>query len=138
MDWAAASLEGLNGLVNNAGILRDGLLVKRHRDSGEVTKLPTEQWQSVIDVNLTGATLMARDVAAKMVAAGDARGPRQPFVDRAAWQSRSDQLRRGQGRARRQLCHLGARAWTLWHPGRWHCTGNDRDPDDGGNEREGA
>jgi cysteine-rich repeat protein len=28
-----------NGLVNNAGILRDGLLVKKDRTTGEVTKL---------------------------------------------------------------------------------------------------
>jgi 3-oxoacyl-[acyl-carrier protein] reductase len=58
---------GLNGLINNAGILRDGLLVKKDRATGELTKLSREQWQSVIDVNLTGATFMARDVAYNMV-----------------------------------------------------------------------
>jgi 3-oxoacyl-[acyl-carrier protein] reductase len=67
VSWAHEAMGGLNGLVNNAGILRDGLLVKRDRTTGAVTKLTREQWQLVIDVNLTGATLMVRDVVAKMV-----------------------------------------------------------------------
>jgi len=68
--FAHEAMGGLNGLVNNAGILRDGLLVKRDRATGAITKLTREQWQAVIDVNLTGATLMARDVAAKMAETG--------------------------------------------------------------------
>jgi len=67
VSWAHEAMGGLNGLVNNAGILRDGLLVKRDRTTGAITKLTREQWQLVIDVNLTGATLMVRDVVAKMV-----------------------------------------------------------------------
>lgn len=55
----------INGLINNAGILRDGLLLKV-RD-GEIQKMPLAQWQSVIDVNLTGVFLCTREVAAKMV-----------------------------------------------------------------------
>jgi len=66
VDFAHEAMGGLNGLVNNAGILRDGLLVKRARDTGVVTKLSRADWQLVIDVNLTGATLMVRDVVAKM------------------------------------------------------------------------
>jgi 3-oxoacyl-[acyl-carrier protein] reductase len=66
VDFAHQAMGGLNGLVNNAGILRDGLLVKRDRATGAITKLSRDQWQAVIDVNLTGATLMARDVVAKM------------------------------------------------------------------------
>jgi len=61
---------GLNGLVNNAGILRDGLLVKRDRTTGAITKMTAQQWQAVIDVNLTGATFVARDVAVKMAETG--------------------------------------------------------------------
>ena len=68
--FAQEAMGGLNGLVNNAGILRDGLLVKRDRTTGAITKLSREQWQAVIDVNLTGATLMARDVAATMAETG--------------------------------------------------------------------
>jgi 3-oxoacyl-[acyl-carrier protein] reductase len=68
--FAHDAMGGLNGLVNNAGILRDGLLVKRDKATGAITKLTRDQWQAVIDVNLTGATLMARDVAAKMAETG--------------------------------------------------------------------
>jgi len=70
VDWAHGAMDGLNGLINNAGILRDGLLVKKDRETGAVKKLSAEQWQAVIDVNLTGATFMVRDVVAKMVETG--------------------------------------------------------------------
>ncbi len=72
--WAAEKMGGLNGLVNNAGILRDGLLVKKDRTTGEVTKLSLEHWNAVIAVNLTGATLMAREVVTHMVTAGQKPG----------------------------------------------------------------
>jgi len=67
VDWAHGAMGGLNGLVNNAGILRDGLLVKKDKTSGQVTKLTKEQWDAVIAVNLTGATFVVRDAVAKMV-----------------------------------------------------------------------
>jgi 3-oxoacyl-[acyl-carrier protein] reductase len=73
VDWAAGAMGGLNGLINNAGILRDGLLVKKDRETGEIKKLSKAQWDAVIGVNLTGATLLARDCVAKMAAAG--KGP---------------------------------------------------------------
>jgi 3-oxoacyl-[acyl-carrier protein] reductase len=66
VNWANDAMGGLNGLVNNAGILRDGLLVKQGSD-GTVTKLSADQWNAVIGVNLTGATFMVRDVVAKML-----------------------------------------------------------------------
>jgi len=65
--WAHGAMGGLNGLINNAGILRDGLLVKKDRETGQVKKLTKEQWDAVISVNLTGATFLARDVVALMV-----------------------------------------------------------------------
>jgi 3-oxoacyl-[acyl-carrier protein] reductase len=68
--WAAERMGGLNALVNNAGILRDGLLVKKDRGTGEVTTLSIADWNAVIGVNLTGATLMTREVVATMVRAG--------------------------------------------------------------------
>jgi 3-oxoacyl-[acyl-carrier protein] reductase len=55
-------------LVNNAGITRDGLLVK-HKD-GVTKKLSLTAWQQVIDVNLTGVFLCGREAAAKMVENG--------------------------------------------------------------------
>ncbi len=65
--WAHDQMGGLNGLVNNAGILRDGLLVKKDKATGAVSKLSLDQWNAVIGVNLTGATMMVREVVAKMV-----------------------------------------------------------------------
>jgi 3-oxoacyl-[acyl-carrier protein] reductase len=70
VEWAGRELGGLNGLVNNAGILRDGLLVKQDRETKAIKKLSIEDWNAVIGVNLTGATLMVRELAAHMVAAG--------------------------------------------------------------------
>ena len=66
--FAHDAMNGINALVNNAGILRDGLLVKKDRETGEIKTMSKEQWDAVIAVNLTGATLLARDVVAKMVA----------------------------------------------------------------------
>jgi 3-oxoacyl-[acyl-carrier protein] reductase len=68
--WAQGAMGGLNALVNNAGIIRDGLLVKKDRTTGEVTTLTRRDWDAVIGVNLTGATLMAREVVAAMARAG--------------------------------------------------------------------
>ncbi len=68
VDWASAAMGGLNGLINNAGIIRDGLLVKQDRESGEIVKMDRAQWQAVIDVNLTGATWIVRDAVARMAA----------------------------------------------------------------------
>ena len=67
VEWANTEMGGLNGLINNAGILRDGLLVKKDKTTGAVTKMSLEQFNAVINVNLVGATLMVREVVAKMV-----------------------------------------------------------------------
>ena len=64
--WAYGQLGGLNALVNNAGIIRDGLLVKRDRNTGEIQKLSLAQWNAVLGVNLTGATMMVRELAATL------------------------------------------------------------------------
>jgi 3-oxoacyl-[acyl-carrier protein] reductase len=59
----------LDGLINNAGIVRDALLVKSKE--GTVTgKMSLEQWQAVIDVNLTGVFLCGREAAERMVKLG--------------------------------------------------------------------
>lgn len=70
VQWADDALGGVNGLLNNAGILRDGLLVKRSRKDGAIHKLPAADWDAVIAVNLTGATWMVREVVAKMAERG--------------------------------------------------------------------
>lgn len=66
----AATVEAfgaVNGLVNNAGIFRDALLVKKDRSTGAVTTMSLDDWQAVIDVDLTGPFLCTREVAAWMV-----------------------------------------------------------------------
>lgn len=61
----------LHGLVNNAGITRDGLFVKVDRETGKVTKkMSLEQWNLVMDVNLTGSFLCGREAAIRMIDGG--------------------------------------------------------------------
>ena len=58
--------ELIHGLINNAGILRDGLLIKAK--DGEIQKrMSLGEWQAVIDVNLTGVFLCGREAATKMI-----------------------------------------------------------------------
>jgi len=68
--WAAGAMGGLNALLNNAGILRDGLLVRRDRVTGEVSTLSEADWDAVLAVNLTGATRMVREVVAHLARVG--------------------------------------------------------------------
>lgn len=69
MDRVVADFGTLDGLINNAGILRDGLLLKV-KDGEVVGRMSLEQWRAVIDVNLTGVFLCGREAAARMVALG--------------------------------------------------------------------
>lgn len=62
----ATDFRALHGLVNNAGITRDALTLK-YRDGALVSKMTLEQWQAVIDVNLTGVFLCGREAAARMI-----------------------------------------------------------------------
>ncbi|ASK34825.1 3-oxoacyl-ACP reductase [Alcanivorax sp. N3-2A] len=64
-----ADFGAVHGLVNNAGITRDGLLVKA-RDGEVQSTMSLQQWQAVIDVNLTGVFLCGREAAAAMVRLG--------------------------------------------------------------------
>lgn len=66
-DQVLRDFGGIDGLINNAGITRDSLLVKRHGD--EVETMTSSAWQQVIDVNLTGVFLCGREAAARMVKA---------------------------------------------------------------------
>jgi 3-oxoacyl-[acyl-carrier protein] reductase len=56
-------------LVNNAGILRDGQLVK-YKDGAVMGIMSDEQFDAVIDVNLKGVFICARAVAPHMIAGG--------------------------------------------------------------------
>jgi 3-oxoacyl-[acyl-carrier protein] reductase len=66
----ASDFGRLDCAIANAGILRDGLLVKV-KDGAVVAKLPLAQWQSVIDVNLTGVFLCGREAAERMIRLGN-------------------------------------------------------------------
>lgn len=63
-----ADVGGIDAVVNNAGLNRDGLLVRKAGD--DVEKLPLAKWQAVIDVDLTGVFLCAREAAWHMVRQG--------------------------------------------------------------------
>lgn len=67
--FAREAMGGLNVLVNNAGIIRDGLLVKKDKATGQIVRLSTADWNAVIGVNLTGATFMVREFAAQVAEA---------------------------------------------------------------------
>ncbi|HLK47919.1 MAG TPA: SDR family oxidoreductase [Bryobacteraceae bacterium] len=59
----------VNVLVNNAGILRDGQLVK-YKDGAVAGIMSDEQFDAVINVNLKGVFLCARAVVPHMIAGG--------------------------------------------------------------------
>lgn len=67
VDATVDAFGSVNGLINNAGIFRDSLLVSKDRETGEVRKMSLRHWQQVIDVDLTGPFLCTREVAARMV-----------------------------------------------------------------------
>ena len=71
IDGARADMGGLNVLVNNAGIFRDGLLIKVDRETGKVaSSMSLGNWQKVIDIDLTGPFLCAREFARSHVDSG--------------------------------------------------------------------
>ena len=59
----------VHGLINNAGILRDGLLIKA-KDGAVEKRMSLAEWQAVIDVNLTGVFLCGREAATRMIEKG--------------------------------------------------------------------
>jgi 3-oxoacyl-[acyl-carrier protein] reductase len=69
LDAVVADLHRLDVLVNNAGITRDALLVKA-QEGAIHSKMSLAQWQSVLDVNLTGVFLCGREGAERMIQLG--------------------------------------------------------------------
>ncbi len=69
MTRVATDFARLDGLVNNAGIVRDALLVKV-KDGAVVGRMTMDQWNAVIGVNLSGVFLCAREAAAHMIELG--------------------------------------------------------------------
>ena len=70
LDAVVAGFGRLDVLVNNAGITKDALLVKV-KDGEVVGKMSLAQWQSVIDVDLTGVFLCTREAAERMIRLGN-------------------------------------------------------------------
>lgn len=56
----------IDGLINNAGITRDGLFIKV-KDGVVVDKMTLNDFAAVIDVNLTGVFLCSREAAVHMI-----------------------------------------------------------------------
>ena len=69
-DDIVARFGAVHALVNNAGITRDALLVK-FKDGVIESKMSLAQWQTVIDVNLTGVFLCGREAAERMIVKGN-------------------------------------------------------------------
>lgn len=65
VDTAISQYGRLDILVNNAGITRDGLTV-RYKD-GEMTLMPDERWDAVLEVNLKGTWLCSQIAGAQMI-----------------------------------------------------------------------
>jgi len=69
LDAVVRDFGRLDVMINNAGITHDALLIKV-QDGKVVGKMSLAQWQSVIDVDLTGVFLGAREAAARMIELG--------------------------------------------------------------------
>jgi 3-oxoacyl-[acyl-carrier protein] reductase len=69
LDGVVADFGRLDVMINNAGIIKDAMLVKV-KEGAVVGKMSLEQWQAVIDVNLTGVFLCGREAAERMIRLG--------------------------------------------------------------------
>ena len=69
MDAVVSDCGALDVLINNAGITRDGLLMK-FKNGELLGKMSLDDWQAVIDVNLTGTFLCTREAAGHMARLG--------------------------------------------------------------------
>lgn len=70
-DFAIETWGRINLVAPFAGIIRDGMLVTPDRETGKVTgKMPLKDFQSVLDVNVTGVFLTVRECVERMVNEG--------------------------------------------------------------------
>lgn len=67
-ELAVSSFGKINLVAPFAGITSDGLMIKTDRETGKVTgKMSLEQFQKVIDINLTGVFLTVRECVEQMI-----------------------------------------------------------------------
>jgi 3-oxoacyl-[acyl-carrier protein] reductase len=69
MNAITADFGALDVMLNNAGIVKDGLLVKV-KDGAVVGKMSLDQFNAVVNVNLTGVFLCGREAAEHMIRLG--------------------------------------------------------------------
>ena len=136
--WAAEQMGGLNSLINNAGIIRDGLWVGKSRKTGEIRRMSRQDWDLVIAINLTGAAFMVQEVVAHMID-HDEPGVIVNISSIARHGNRGqDQLRGCKSSACRKHAHLDEGVRSVRHPRRRRRAWRYRDIDDGQHESEGA
>ena len=67
-DEAISTFGQINLVAPFAGIIMDGLMLSTDRDTGKVKKkMSLEQFQKVVDINLTGVFLTVRECSQRMV-----------------------------------------------------------------------
>ena len=67
-DTAIERFGKINLVAPFAGIIMDGLMVSPDRETGKITKkMSLEQFQKVIDINLTGVFLTVRECSERMI-----------------------------------------------------------------------
>ncbi len=71
----AGDFGALDGLINNAGITQDGLLVKA-KQGQVVKKMSLADWDAVSHIDMRGVFLCAREAAARMIELGADDGAR--------------------------------------------------------------
>ena len=68
MDTAMDSFGAINIVFANAGIIADSLMINLDKETGKVKRvMSTEQFQSVINVNLVGTFITIREAVRRMV-----------------------------------------------------------------------
>jgi 3-oxoacyl-[acyl-carrier protein] reductase len=63
LDFAISITGDIDGIINNAGIIGDGLIAKFDKRTGGTKVLSNDKWKQVIDINLTGVFLGTRAYA---------------------------------------------------------------------------
>ncbi len=109
-------------MINNAGITKDALLVKV-QDGKVINKMSMDQWRAVVDVNLTGVFLGAREAAARMITLGNGGVIISTSSISARGQHGPVELLRHQGRRGFDDRSVGEGARALRHSHRRNCSG---------------
>jgi len=112
--------------------------VKKDRETGAVTKLDNATWQKVIDVNLTGATFMVRDVVAKMVETNTKGVVVNIELDRAPRERGQSNYAAAKAALADEHEDLVARVREVRHPCRRDRSWHGGDADDAGHEPKSA